>query len=91
MASRTVRVVRKSDLNLPERSARIVEKGSVMQAHKFQVGETRHFTPSAFDRSAPRGLYEIVRLLPAEGLGHQYRVKCVADGHERVVTESQLG
>ena len=62
-----------------------------MQPHKFQVGETRHFRPSAFDRMTPRGLYEIVRLLPAEGLGHQYRVKSVADGHERVVTEGQLG
>ncbi len=62
-----------------------------MQVHKFQVGETRHFTPSAYDRAKPRGLYEIVRLLPAEGGGHQYRVKSVADGHERVVAESQLG
>jgi hypothetical protein len=62
-----------------------------MPPHKFQVGETRHFTPSAFDRMTPRGLYEIVRLLPAEGLGHQYRVKSIADGHERVVTEGQLG
>jgi hypothetical protein len=63
----------------------------MMQDHKFHVGETLQFRPSAFDRSAPRGAYEIVRLLPAEGFGHQYRVKCLADGHERVVTESQLG
>jgi hypothetical protein len=62
-----------------------------MQDHKFNVGETLQFTPSAFDRSAPRGLYEVVRLLPPGGLGQQYRVKCVADGHERVVAESQLG
>ena len=62
-----------------------------MQDHKFQVGEIRNFTPSAFDRATPRGPYEIVRLLPAESLGHQYRVRCVADGHERVVTEGQLG
>ncbi len=62
-----------------------------MQDHKFQIGETLHFTPSAFDRSAPRGLYQVVRLLPAEHLGHQYRVKSVTDGHERVVSESQLG
>ncbi len=62
-----------------------------MLDHKFRIGETLHFTPSAFDRSAPRGLYEVVRLLPAESMGFQYRVKCVADGHERVVAESQLG
>lgn len=62
-----------------------------MQTHKYQVGETRHFTPSAFDRASPRGAYEIVRLLPPEHLGFQYRVRCIADGHERVVVESQLG
>ncbi len=62
----------------------------VAQNHRFRVGETLQFTPSAFDRSAVRGLYEVVRLLPAESLGHQYRVRCVADGHERVVSESQL-
>jgi hypothetical protein len=38
----------------------------------------------------PRGDYEIVRLLPAERLGNQYRVRSVADGHERVVPEMQL-
>jgi hypothetical protein len=63
----------------------------VVRDHKFRVGETLQYTPSAFDRSAPRGLYQVVRLLPAESLGHQYRIKCIADGHERVVSESQLG
>jgi len=62
-----------------------------MQVHKFEVGETRHFTPSAFDRATPRGFYKIVRQLPPEGRGYQYRIKSVADGHERVVPESQLG
>jgi hypothetical protein len=61
-----------------------------MPSHKFRVGDTRHFTPSAFDRAAPRGAYQIVRLLPPEQLGYQYRVRCVADGHERVVPEMQL-
>lgn len=59
--------------------------------HKFRVGETRQFSPSAFDQAAPRGIYEIVRLLPPGGLGNQYRVRCLADGHERVVPEVQLG
>jgi hypothetical protein len=62
-----------------------------MQPHKFHVGETLNFTPSAYDRATPRGAYEVVRLLPAEQMGNQYRVRCVADGHERVVAESQLG
>ena len=61
-----------------------------MQTHKFQVGDTCHFRPSAFDRMARQGAYEVVRLLPAEGLGHQYRIKSTVDGHERVVSEAQL-
>ena len=61
-----------------------------MKSHKFRIGETRHFTPSAFDRAAPGGLYEIMRLLPPEALGNQYRIRCIADGHERVVPEMQL-
>ncbi len=58
--------------------------------HKFQVGDTCHFRPSAFDRKARQGFYEVVRLLPAEGSGHQYRIKSMVDGHERVVNEAQL-
>jgi hypothetical protein len=62
-----------------------------MQIHKFRVGETVHYRPNAFDRATSRGDYEILRLLPAEGTDNQYRLKSVADGHERVVRESQLG
>ena len=61
-----------------------------MQAHKFQVGDTCHFRPSAFDRVPRQSAYEVVRLLPAEGAGHQYRIKSKTDGHERVVSEAQL-
>ena len=61
-----------------------------MYEHKFQVGDTLQYTPSAFDRGTPRGMYLIMRLLPAEGFGAQYRIKSVTDGHERVVLESQL-
>ncbi|HUA50761.1 MAG TPA: hypothetical protein VMB81_01280 [Candidatus Sulfotelmatobacter sp.] len=61
-----------------------------MQAPKFHVGDTCHFRPSAFDRVDWQGFYEVVRLLPAEGSGQQYRIKSVADGHERVATEAQL-
>lgn len=62
-----------------------------MQQHKFRLGQTIRFTPSAFDQSATRGSYTIVRLLPAEDWDNQYRIKSVLDGHERVVKESQLG
>lgn len=44
---------------------------------------------SAFQR-APTDTFEIVRLLPSEHGNPQYRIKSLRDGHERVVTESDL-
>lgn len=61
-----------------------------MEDHKFTVGQTVHFTPGALDRAAPRGTYEIVRLLPPSASINQYRIKSTLDGHERVVQEGQL-
>jgi hypothetical protein len=61
-----------------------------MQAHRFKVGTTVRFTPSALDKSAQAGNYRIVRHLPADGTDNQYRIKSVSDGHERVVKEGQL-
>ena len=58
--------------------------------HKFKVGETVELYPGRLDPNAPRGLYRIERLLPVESGNVQYRVKYIADGHERVVTESLL-
>jgi len=49
-----------------------------------------NYTPSLFDRAAKRGAYLVVRSLPSDGRDNQYRIKCVLDGHERVVRESQL-
>lgn len=61
-----------------------------MQRHKFDVGQTIQFSPSVFERAAPRGAYTVVRQLPADDGDNQYRVKNIVDGHERVVRESQL-
>jgi len=62
----------------------------MLQDHKYAVGQTVQFTPGAFDRAAPRGTYTVVRHLPPESRNNQYRIKSTADGHERVVKESQL-
>ncbi len=62
-----------------------------MNGHRYRVGQTVNFKPDRREQSARRGRYEIVRLLPAEGIDNQYRVRSVSDGHERVVRESQLG
>jgi hypothetical protein len=54
------------------------------------VGQEVSFLPSAMDFNVPRGVYRIVRQLPLEAGGFQYRVKNVSDGHERIIRESQL-
>ncbi len=48
------------------------------------------FHPGGSYLAKTRGLYTVVRLLPSEGLGYQYRVKNVTDGHERIVREGQI-
>ena len=61
-----------------------------MPRHKFVVGQEVTFMPSAMDFNVPRGTYRIVRQLPLEAGGFQYRVKHANDGHERIIRESQL-
>ena len=58
-----------------------------MPAHKFQVGEIVHVSPS---RSVPGGSYAIIKQLPEINGEFQYRIKSVKEPHERVVRESQL-
>lgn len=61
-----------------------------LHPHKFAAGDRVAFVPGGFDRNVRRGLYTIVRPLPATNQGHQYRVKSDQDEHERVVDEAQL-
>lgn len=56
---------------------------------KFKAGQTVNSIKSA-NSAIPQGRYQIVRLLPADGVVNQYRIKSVSDGHERVVRESEL-
>jgi len=60
-----------------------------MKQHKFKTGQT---VTIITDRASatPKGRFAIVRLLPTERGIHQYRIKSVFDGHERVVMESEL-
>ena len=61
-----------------------------MQEHKFRVEQAVEFFPArGLDHKAKRQ-YTIVRLLPMDGDIPQYRIKNKADGHERVVRESEL-
>jgi hypothetical protein len=61
-----------------------------MSQHKFRVGQAVDFSPDPGVDRLSRGRYTIVRLLPLEGNTPQYRIKSAADGHERLVRESQL-
>ena len=62
-----------------------------MNGHKFEIGRVvRAETGPA--RSVPAGNYEIVQQLPARDADRdpQYRIKAVADGHERIVRQSDI-
>lgn len=58
--------------------------------HKFAVGQVVTFLPTPADGNVRRGQYTIQRLLPSERGESRCRVRHAQDGHERVVTESQL-
>jgi hypothetical protein len=61
----------------------------IMTSHKYAVGRKVQFAPSDI-RLSPLGQFEIIRTLPIEHGIAQYRIKSLKDGHQRVVTESDL-
>ena len=62
-----------------------------MNLHRYVVGDRVGFVSAgSVDGNVRRGLYTVVRLLPAADQGPQYRVKSDLDVHERVVDEAQL-
>ena len=61
-----------------------------MALHKFRTGQQVFVAPSRYG-GIRRETFKVVRLLPEEGGVFQYRVKSTADGHERVVLETELG
>jgi hypothetical protein len=64
---------------------------TTMRAHKYAVGSFVEFKPGPYMGEAKPGSYTVVRHLPSEGAGNQYRIKSSRDGHERIANESQLG
>ena len=66
------------------------EKARPAAAHRFAIGQTVHYSPGIFDMADGKGVYRVVRLLPAEGAGNQYRLESASGGHDRIVCESQL-
>ena len=55
-----------------------------MPEPKFAVGEKVLYSPDVTqDRQSGAGFFEVVRLMPDEGVGLSYRIRNVTDGHER--------
>ena len=61
----------------------------MMAAHKFKPGQTVQLVPSGYVSNV-RGSFTIVCALPEEHGIYQYRIRSTTDGHERVVTESEV-
>ena len=60
--------------------------------YKFMVGQSVHYTPPTV-LNAAAGPYEVCRLMPEgdnDRASPRYRIKSVAERHERVVPESDL-
>ncbi len=59
-----------------------------MPTHKFHVGQKVEIVQV---RGVwPRGVFEIVRLLPPRDGEFEYRIKSIAEPHERVAKETLL-
>ena len=61
-----------------------------LEAHKFKIGQSVHYSSNVMHRFGTRGSFKIVKLLPPEGDEQQYRIKSQSEPHERVAKDSQL-
>jgi hypothetical protein len=60
-----------------------------MANYKFKIGQTV-FIKSAPHHNLPRGAYVILKKMPERDGEFEYRVRNIAEPHERVVREGQL-
>jgi hypothetical protein len=75
-------------------SRRVLSNPNLEEAdlsHKFTIGQMVHLAPSN-SRNAVAGNYEVRNLMPPSDYQSEprYRIKNMAERHERVVTESDL-
>lgn len=61
-----------------------------MEPHKFRVGQSVELLRSHEHHLKPLGTFEVVRVMPTEHGHRQYRIRSLADGHERVAMEGEL-
>jgi hypothetical protein len=65
------------------------EEGQVPK-HKFSIGQTVRFHGGGYLSVTARDGFKVTRLLPAEGIECEYRIKSSDEPFERVARESQL-
>jgi hypothetical protein len=58
--------------------------------HKFKVGQMVDYSPNRLGLSASARGYEIVRLVPREGIDLLYRIKSPNEAFQRVAKEQEL-
>jgi hypothetical protein len=58
--------------------------------HKFKVGQLVDYSPNRSSLSASSRGYEIMRLLPREGIDLLYRIKSPTESFQRVAKEQDL-
>jgi hypothetical protein len=63
---------------------------NAVSSHKFKIGQSVSYTLGVFGAGSANSVYKITQLLPPEGDDFQYKIKSVAEPHERVAKESQL-
>lgn len=61
-----------------------------MDVPKYHVGQIVFFASAAVEHGAPSCAYRVERLLPPGDGRHQYRLKVVDTGRERVAHEGEL-
>lgn len=57
--------------------------------HKFKLGQAVQLV-GTYIRLKPLGRFEVVRVMPIEHGLHQYRIRSLTDGHERMALEAEL-
>jgi hypothetical protein len=62
-----------------------------MSEHKYRVGQAVEFFPERGVEHTAKGRFKIVHLFLGEGNAPRYRIKHEVDGHERMVSEAELG
>lgn len=61
----------------------------MIDTHKFKLGQSVELVHGE-QRLKPLGRFEIVRIMPTEHGYRQYRIRSLADGHERMAMEVEL-